>query len=550
MSQQQNPIYFVKQDTSIDYLCGLYAINNIFQNEILVWDNPQKKPWQIDLKEKCQQFTDLQLRSLYESVFSAKNEERNRNGQQLLNVDNPATPEEVEVLKEYYNDPDNRNLPDINKCVFDGSQKGNAPFELLYLILAQDLHFNCGQGGIVSFAQNITAIEKKRGIEFAMRDENLLGIVLNLGGGHYTALVNYANDDCNMINGKNIYLDSIIDRDQQSCKNIRETLDYLLTSGILNRVLAYLRINDTKNVGSKNYPTIQLKRRLEPRLQPRDEPDLGDQILLSNVPPIPPDPRTEEERQINVQNLEIKKNKDEHLLRNLFKPANLSGTKEYKYNFDQIPETSNNFTNIIDLLISKYNKPFDDFQKKECDFFDEEVCKFYDKTTLEKINIKSQISEILFTLKSNEKNFDATLKFECNFTINTKTIQDMNFIEDMDFIIKMIIYRKSEILRFVAFLEYCIELYKEKCVTIDYLNFKKQRLLVQKKIKEDSNDLELTLYNNQIQKVNKRKNDIKNFINTNIISKYSMIVNKTLCNYLTLEGRINKIKKELKEKVK
>jgi hypothetical protein len=114
----------------------------------------------------------------------------------------------------------------------------------------------------------------------------------------------------------------------------------------------------------------------------------------------------------------------------------------------------------------------------------------------------------------------------------------------------MIIYRKSEILRFVAFLEYCIELYKEKCVTIDYLNFKKQRLLVQKKIKEDSNDLELTLYNNQIQKVNKRKNDIKNFINTNIISKYSMIVNKTLCNYLTLEGRINKIKKELKEKVK
>jgi hypothetical protein len=315
-------------------------------------------------------------------------------------------------------------------------------------------------------------------------------------------------------------------------------------------VVAYLRINDTENVDPINYPAIQLKRRLEPRLQPRDEPDLGDQILLSNVPPIPPDLRTEEEKQINAQNLELKKIKDEHLLRNLFKPVNLSGTKEYKYNFDQIPETSNNFTNVIDLLISKYNKPFDDFQKKECEFFDEEVCKFYDKTNLEKINIKSQISEILFTLKSNEKNFDATLKFECNFTINTKTIQDMNFIEDMDFIIKMIIYRKSEILRFVAFLEYCIELYKEKCVTIDYLNFKKQRLLVQKKIKEDSNDLELTLYNNQIQKVNKRKNDIKNFINTNIISKYSMIVNKTLCNYLTLEGRINKIKKELKEKVK
>ena len=332
--QQQNPIYFVKQDTSIDYLCGLYAINNIFQNEILVWDNHRKQPWQIDLKEKCQQFTDLQLRSLYESVFSAKNEERNRNGQQLLNVDNPTTPEEVAVLKEYYNDPDNRNLPDINKCVFDGSQKGNAPFELLYLILAQDLHFNCGTPPVVSFAENINATEKKRQIESAMRDKNLLGIVLNLGGGHYTALVNYANDDCNMINGKNIYLDSIIDRDQQSCKNIRETLDYLLTSGILNRVVAYLRINDTENVDPINYPAIQLKRRLEPRLQPRDEPDLGDQILLSNVPPIPPDLRTEEEKQINAQNLELKKIQklqDEHLLRNLFKPVNLSGTKEYKY---------------------------------------------------------------------------------------------------------------------------------------------------------------------------------------------------------------------------
>jgi hypothetical protein len=353
-----------------------------------------------------------------------------------------------------------------------------------------------------------------------------------------------------MINGKNIYLDSIIDRDQQSCKIISETLDYLVTSGILNRVVAYLRINDTKNVDLTNYPAIQLKRSLEPQLQPRDKPDLGHQILLNRVPLIPPDPRTDEEKQVNVQNLELKKIQVEHLLRNLFKPANLSSTKEYKYNFDQIPETSNNFTNVIDLLISKYNKPFDDFQKKECAFFDEEVCKFYDKTNLEKINVHSQISEILFNLKSNEKNFDATLKFDCNFTINKKTIQDMNFIEDMDFIIKMIIYRKSEILRFVAFLEYCIELYKEKCVTIDYLKFKKQKLITRKKIDENSNDIELTSYNNQIQKVDARKNDIKNFINTNIISKYSMIVNKTLCNYLTLEGRINKIKRELKEKVK
>ena len=549
MNQQQQPMYFVKQNTSIDYLCGLYAINNIFQSKILVWDNPQTQPWQIDLKEKCQQFTNLQLRGLYASFFEAKNKERQRKGEQQLDINNPTTPEELAVLKEYYNDPENRTLPDINRCVFNGSQKGNAPFELLYLILAQDLHFNCGEG-ILRFGPNINANERKVRIKLAVQDENLLGIVLNLGGGHYTALVNYVNDDCNITKGKNIYLDSIVDLHQQSCKKIGETLNYLFDSGILNSVVAYLCIYDTKNVNPTNYPAIQLKRRLEPRLQPRDEPNLADQILLRNVPPIPPDPRTEEERQINVQNLEIKKIQYEHLLRNLFKPANLSSTKEYKYNFDQLPETSNNFTNVIDLLISKYNKPFDDFQKKECDFFDEEVCKFYDKTTLEKTNVNNKISEILFTLKSNEKNFDATLKFDCNFTINKKTIQDMNFIEDMDFIIKMIIYRKSEILRFVAFLEYCIELYKEKCVTIDYLKFKRQKLLVQKKITEGSNDTELTSYDNQIQKVDARKNDIKNFINTNIISKYSMIVNKTLCNYLTLEGRINKIKKELKEKVK
>jgi hypothetical protein len=167
MSQQQ-PIYFVKQDTSIDYLCGLYAINNIFQNEILVWDNPQKQPWQIDLKEKCQQFTNLQLRGLYASFFEAKNKERERNGEQQLDINNPTSPEELAVLKEYYNDPENRTLPDINKCVFDGSQKGNAPFELLYLILVQDLHFNCGDG-ILRFGPNINANDRKEQIKLVAK---------------------------------------------------------------------------------------------------------------------------------------------------------------------------------------------------------------------------------------------------------------------------------------------------------------------------------------------------------------------------------------------
>ena len=185
---------------------------------------------------------------------------------------------------------------------------------------------------------------------------------------------------------------------------------------------------------------------------------------------------------------------------------------------------------ISKLLLQKYNTKFDEKNKEiknienNCEKKDiKKIMKSY-LTDLNKLN-----SRDLFTLtKINIK--DIPLKsVECNYDKNNKKIQNLNFIQDIELVKKIIKYRKYEIIKEITLIKYYFSVYVNiitKIISIQY-----------KKFKTDPNYNDI---NNSLNVFNHNVNIQENEINQ-ITKIYNEKINKLLEYKETLENILKKI---------
>jgi Josephin len=155
-----------------NHLCAKHAINHVLQEEKIVWNPTQSGPrgylisdiygparphildktTKINLFEACTQFPAYQASLGNMKIRNYKATGYNINEEGLLL---PVNDDENPVL-----------------CNFSS---GETPFQLVYKILG-DLKYN------IKEAYNIKELGDR------LTDENLLGVVINLGGWHFTAI--------------------------------------------------------------------------------------------------------------------------------------------------------------------------------------------------------------------------------------------------------------------------------------------------------------------------------------------------------------------------
>jgi hypothetical protein len=158
------------QNTKADYseaqvslLCGKHAINNILQEEKLVWE--KDKPLLIDRKTK-------ESATVFTSpMFS----------QTQLNLHKFCELYPARVAQASQQSLENAQAT-MTKTDLCDMANGNVPLEGLNFIL-RDLQFRTERESIPDGATIKDAL-----IEKMTKNDNLLGVIFNLGRGHYTAL--------------------------------------------------------------------------------------------------------------------------------------------------------------------------------------------------------------------------------------------------------------------------------------------------------------------------------------------------------------------------
>ena len=211
---------------------------------------------------------------------------------------------------------------------------------------------------------------------------------------------------------------------------------------------------------------------------------------------------------------------------------------------------------ISKLLLQKYNTKFDEKNKEiknienNCEKKDiKKIMKSY-LTDLNKLN-----SRDLFTLtKINIK--DIPLKsVECNYDKNNKKIQNLNFIQDIELVKKIIKYRKYEIIKEITLIKYYFSVYVNiitKIISIQYKKFKtdpnyndiNNSLNVfnhNVNIQENEINQITKIYNEKINKLLEYKETLENILKKIFLENKNYLLKNTLCKYVFLETNIKKI---------
>ena len=211
---------------------------------------------------------------------------------------------------------------------------------------------------------------------------------------------------------------------------------------------------------------------------------------------------------------------------------------------------------ISKLLLQKYNTKFDEKNKEiknienNCEKKDiKKIMKSY-LTDLNKLN-----SRDLFTLtKINIK--DIPLKsVECNYDKNNKKIQNLNFIQDIELVKKIIKYRKYEIIKEITLIKYYFSVYVNiitKIISIQYKKFKtdpnyndiNNSLNVfnhNVNIQENEINQITKIYNEKIHKLLEYKETLENILKKIFLENKNYLLKNTLCKYVFLETNIKKI---------
>lgn len=211
---------------------------------------------------------------------------------------------------------------------------------------------------------------------------------------------------------------------------------------------------------------------------------------------------------------------------------------------------------ISKLLLQKYNTKFDEKNKEikkienNCEKKDiKNIMKSY-LTDLNKLN-----STELFTLtKINIK--DTPLKtIECNYNKNMKKIQDLNFIQDIELVKKIIKYRKYEIIKEITLIKYYFSVYVNiitKIISIEYKKFKTEANYHDinnplnvfnhtSNISQNEINKITQTYNEKIHKLLEYKGTLENILKKIFLENKNYLLKNTLCKYLFLETNIKKI---------
>lgn len=175
-----------------------------------------------------------------------------------------------------------------------------------------------------------------------------------------------------------------------------------------------------------------------------------------------------------------------------------------------------NILDITNIILNKFNEPFNNTKS----IFDN------DKQNLD-------FKKIILDLKDiEEKCFDKTkeLNIDYNPLFSVKHIHEMSFIENINLVELILQYRQQVIRKIILISNFNIQMYKKTILYILYLQYLKDE-----KNKKTQNDIEI---------FETDKEKIKDYIQ-NIISNQIRFYNETLCRYIDISERLEKIKQEI-----
>jgi hypothetical protein len=186
--------------------------------------------------------------------------------------------------------------------------------------------------------------------------------------------------------------------------------------------------------------------------------------------------------------------------------------------------------NIITIILNKYSKNYS--EKEITDEFDN-----YDNK-----NVKLDFKKLL--LEANKIQDES----KCNFVnkelildknIKVKNIHELNFVQDINLVDKIVQYRKLEIKKQIRIINRVIELYKNILTKINCYNYysnERNEINLQNVIQQ-LNIIQLNIY----------KQKCISIFNDFIFNNADFLKN-TLCRYVDLETSLKSIKEKMNQK--
>lgn len=179
------------------------------------------------------------------------------------------------------------------------------------------------------------------------------------------------------------------------------------------------------------------------------------------------------------------------------------------------------FSNIISLILEKYNEKFDENENgKDKENIEKNCSTNYDYEYFRKLLIDITDSQI----DSQNKNKNKELIFNTN--IKVVNIHELNFIQDIDLVEKYVKFRKLEIAKQIRIVNYIVEVYKNTLTLILCYPFLHNKLK----------------YKFDLENLNKNKQECIDRLKKIILNDDSYFLQSTLCRYIDLEEKLKEFK--------
>lgn len=177
--------------------------------------------------------------------------------------------------------------------------------------------------------------------------------------------------------------------------------------------------------------------------------------------------------------------------------------------------------NIIDNLLIKYNKPYDDVKPI-----------FKDNQNM--LDFKNIIMELKNVEKKCRKADANKMNSLFNPSINVKDIFGLNFVDDLELLESIIEYRKLVIRHIILICNYNIEAYKCLMLNVIYLSY--------------LNSIDIEVQEDDINKLIQLKEKSKSFIEL-LLEKSVRYYEETICRYIDINDKLQIIKSNIKSNI-
>jgi hypothetical protein len=182
-------------------------------------------------------------------------------------------------------------------------------------------------------------------------------------------------------------------------------------------------------------------------------------------------------------------------------------------------------SNIIDNLLNKYNKPYDDVEPI---FKENQHILDFNSIIMELKNVEKKC------IKQDGNKYNSLF----NPSITVKNILELNFVDDLNLLESIIEYRKLVIRHIILICNYNIEAYKCLMLNVIYL------LHLQQKI-EKSDFVNKNNIDNDIKRLQFLKDKCKSHI-ISLTSKSVKYYQETICRYIEINDKLQIVKSNVK----